>query len=85
MKQSRQQHAARRQRRSSASSSPLPDLPDVDWRVYAGCWVALIRGRVAGVGHTAEAARLAARHSRPRERIDGVYFVPPPATANEAT
>lgn len=43
--------------------------------VYRGCWVALIGDQVAGVGQSAEAAQLAARHSRPRERITAVLFV----------
>ncbi len=48
-----------------------------DLTAYAGCWVALIGGRVAGVGLTSEAARQAARRSRPRERIGQVLYVPP--------
>lgn len=51
--------------------------PEAGLAAYAGRWVALIGGQVAGVGHTAEAARLAARRSRPRERIGQVYFVWP--------
>lgn len=42
---------------------------------YRGCWVALIGEQIAGVGVTEEAARLAARHSRPRERVTAVIFV----------
>lgn len=42
---------------------------------YRGCWVALIGDQVAGVGASDEAARLAARHSRPRERVTAVLFV----------
>ncbi|MER2599505.1 MAG: hypothetical protein ABTQ73_08295, partial [Caldilineales bacterium] len=48
----------------------LPDLAP-----YAGCWVALVAGQVAGVGQSAEAARLAAHHSRPRERIEAIFLV----------
>ena len=44
--------------------------------VYRGCWMALIGDQVAGVGQSAEAAQLAARHSRPRERITALIFVP---------
>ena len=43
---------------------------------YRGCWVALIGDQVAGVGDSDEAARLAAHHSRPRERVTTVLFVP---------
>lgn len=42
---------------------------------YAGRWVALVRGRVAGVGWTAEEARRAAKQSRPKEK-SRVIFVP---------
>jgi len=34
---------------------------------YTGRWVALVRGRVAGTGWTAEEARWAAKRSRPKE------------------
>jgi len=47
-----------------------------DLQPYAGRWVALVRGRVAGVGFTAEEARLAAKLSRPKEEPE-VLFVPP--------
>jgi hypothetical protein len=47
-----------------------------DLSAYRGCWVALVGDQVAGVGATAEAARLAAHHSRPRERISAVFRVP---------
>lgn len=47
----------------------------VDWAAYRGRWVALIGDQIAGVGETPEAARLAARHSRPRERISEVRYV----------
>lgn len=49
---------------------------------YAGRWVALIRGRVTGVGRTAEEALLAARLSRPRDKPE-LLFVPP--EGSEAT
>lgn len=55
-----------------------------DLAVYTGCWLALIDGRVAGVGLTPEAARQAARRSRPRERIGQVCYVPPAAEARQA-
>ncbi|MEZ4767933.1 MAG: hypothetical protein R2844_05840 [Caldilineales bacterium] len=43
---------------------------------YRGCWVALIGDQIAGVGDSDEAARLAAHHSRARERVTAVIFVP---------
>lgn len=47
----------------------------IDLAPYAGRWVALVRGRVAGVGWTAEEARRAAKRSRPKEE-SRVVFVP---------
>lgn len=46
-----------------------------DLQAYAGRWVALVRGQVAGVGLTEEAARAAAQLSRPKEKPT-VTFVP---------
>jgi hypothetical protein len=46
-----------------------------DLAPYAGRWVALVRGRVAGVGWTAEEARRAAKRCRPKEEPQ-VTFVP---------
>jgi hypothetical protein len=42
---------------------------------YAGRWVALVRGRVTGVGWTADEARQAAKRSRSKEDPQ-VIFVP---------
>lgn len=42
---------------------------------YAGRWVALVRGRVVGIGWTADEARRAAKRSRPKEEPQ-VIFVP---------
>ncbi len=44
-----------------------PPQPQLDLSPYEGYWVALVRGQVAGIGRTAEAARRMARHARPRE------------------
>jgi putative nucleotidyltransferase with HDIG domain len=48
----------------------MPDNPpnNLDLSPYAGHWVALVRGRVAGVGRTADEARRAAQVSRPKEK-----------------
>jgi poly(A) polymerase len=43
-------------------------LEDLDLSLYAGRWVALVRGRVAGVGRTADEARRASQGARPKER-----------------
>ncbi len=46
----------------------MPDtLLELDLRPYAGLWIAVVDGRVAGVGRTARAARLAARRNRPKD------------------
>jgi hypothetical protein len=63
------------------AGQPFPPSPDLlasapDLSAYGGCWVALIGDDVAGVGATAEAAQLAARRSRPRERIRATVWVP---------
>ena len=50
-------------------------LDEHDRRAYAGRWVALVQGRVAGVGLTAETAIAAAQLSRPKEKPQ-VVFVP---------
>jgi hypothetical protein len=54
-----------------------------DLAPYAGRWVALVRGRVAGVGWTAEEARLAAKRSRPKEEPE-VIFVPAVEVTDDA-
>jgi hypothetical protein len=42
-------------------------LPNVDLRPYAGLWIAVVDGRIAGVGRSARTARLAAKRSRPKD------------------
>jgi len=48
----------------------MPENPpnDLDLSPYAGHWVALVRGQVAGVGRSAEEARRAAQAARPKEK-----------------
>ncbi|MCX7671189.1 MAG: DUF5678 domain-containing protein [Anaerolineae bacterium] len=63
------------------SKSPPADSGfALDLTPYEGYWVALVRGRVVGVGRTAEAARRAAKQSRPREEpvVILVRHMPPP-------
>ena len=52
-----------------------PQAQRLDLRPYAGRWVALVNGRIAGIGLTAEEARIAAKLSRPKEE-PVVRFVP---------
>lgn len=53
-----------------------PPVPS-DLTAYAGRWVAIIQGRVAGVGETPEAAKRLAQHNRPKERA-ALQFVEEP-------
>lgn len=48
---------------------------ELDLAPYAGRWIAIVRGRVAGVGLTPEEARRLAKRNRPREE-PVVVFVP---------
>ena len=50
-----------------------PTPSDLD--PYAGRWVALVRGKVTGVGWTAQEAHRAARRNRPKEE-PRLVFVP---------
>jgi putative nucleotidyltransferase with HDIG domain len=54
----------------TGNDAPLPANPpnDLDLSPYAGHWVALVRGQVAGFGRTDEEARRAAHVSRPKEK-----------------
>jgi hypothetical protein len=45
----------------------------IDYSLYAGRWVAIVRDRVAGVGRTADEARRAAKASRPKDDPQVVY------------
>jgi len=54
---------------------PRPKTPDADLSPYAGRWVALVGGRVAGVGLTPEEARIIAKLARPKEE-PVIRFVP---------
>ncbi|MBL7184362.1 MAG: hypothetical protein ISS50_07935 [Anaerolineae bacterium] len=40
---------------------------ELDLAPYAGRWIAIVRGRVAGVGLSPEEARRLAKRNRPRE------------------
>ncbi len=45
----------------------------IDYSLYAGRWIAIVRDRVAGVGRTADEARRAAKVSRPKDDPQVVY------------
>jgi hypothetical protein len=49
----------------------MPQMPN--WDAYAGCWVALVRGQVAGIGRTEREAYLAAKSARRRDEPNVVY------------
>ena len=57
----------------SIAETNLPK--DLDLASYAGRWVAVVRGCVTGVGLSAEQARRASKHQRPKEEPQ-VLFVP---------
>ena len=40
---------------------------ELDLAPYAGRWIAIVRGQVAGVGLSPEEAHRLAKHNRPRE------------------
>lgn len=49
-----------------------PPVP-IDYSLYAGRWIAIVRDRVAGVGRTPDEARRAAKVSRPKDDPRVVY------------
>jgi hypothetical protein len=50
---------------------------------YAGRWVALVQGAVAGVGWTAKEARRAAKLSRPKEDSEVMFVAAVEASAED--
>lgn len=59
------------------AKKPAPKDPfqKLDLAPYAGRWVAIVRGRITGVGLTEHEARLASKHQRPKEEPQ-IVFVP---------
>lgn len=47
--------------------------PQLDLSPYLNRWIALVRGRVVGVGLTAEQAERAAKRVRPKEKARVVF------------
>ena len=47
----------------------------IDYSLYTGRWIALVRGRVIGVGRTAEEARQRAKAAWPKDDPQ-IVFVP---------
>lgn len=62
---------------SEPAFSPIDPPCDLarDLSPYAGRWIALVRGRIAGVGVLPHEARLLAKAARPKEEPT-VVFVP---------
>ena len=54
---------------------PVDPFKILDLTPYAGRWVAIVRGRVTGVGLNEQEARLASKHQRPKEE-PVIVFVP---------
>ena len=48
----------------------------IDYSLYTGRWIALVRGRVIGVGRTAEEARQRAKAAWPKDDPQ-IVLVPP--------
>lgn len=46
---------------------------EIDLSPYAGRWVALVRGKVTGVGTSAQEARRASKHQRPKDEPRVVF------------
>ena len=59
------------------AKKPAPKDPfaKLDLAPYAGRWVAIVRGRITGVGLNEQQARLASKHQRPKEE-PVIVFVP---------
>ena len=57
-------------------------------RSHAGRWIAIVRGKITGVGMSEQEARLASKHQRPKEEPTVVFAPemtlkdPKPATNN---
>jgi hypothetical protein len=49
----------------------VPEEPDLT--PYVGRWVAIVRGKVTGVGWSAAEARRASKHQRPKEEPRVVF------------
>jgi hypothetical protein len=47
--------------------------PPIDLSPYLNRWIALVRGRVVGVGLTAEQAQRAAKRVRPKDKAQVVF------------
>ncbi len=51
----------------------IPSSPSTDLSPYLNRWIAIVRGRVVGVGLTAEQAERAAKRVRPKEKASVVF------------
>ena len=59
----------RAMKNTARSSNPI------DYSLYAGRWIAIVRDRVAGVGRTADEARQRAKAAWPKDEPQ-IVFVP---------
>jgi len=55
--------------KAARSASPI------DYSLYAGRWIAIVRNRVAGIGRTADEARRRAKAAWPKDEPQ-IVFVP---------
>jgi hypothetical protein len=53
---------------------PQDVLKDIDVSLYLNRWIAVVQGRVVGVGLTAPQAQRAARQTRPKDKVQ-LFFV----------
>jgi len=60
-------------RRDGKISSMKKLAAPIDYSLYAGRWIAIVRDHVAGVGRTPDEARRAAKVSRPKDDPQVVY------------
>jgi hypothetical protein len=62
---------------------PIDPFQEIDLTPYAGRWVAIVRGRITGVGMNEREARLASKHQRPKEEPQIVFVPAKPADNDE--
>ncbi len=61
--------------RSAAMKKAARPATPIDFSLYAGRWIAIVRDRVAGVGRTADEARQRAKAAWPKDDPK-IVFVP---------
>ena len=53
---------------------PQDAFKGIDTSLYPNRWIAVVQGRVVGVGLTAQQAQRAARQTRPKDKVQ-LFFV----------